>query len=264
MENQQLIIKQDGYVSTIIINKPEKRNTLGPILLQQLPEKISKMIAEGSTRVIVITGAGDKAFSAGFDISEIPTSTSDSASRDGNRLLDAAFAAIRECPVPVIAMINGFCIGAGLDLAVNCDFRISHSKARFGITPAKLGIVYFHDGIQRFINLIGVSATKYLFYTGKIIDSDLASRFGLVDFVVEENDLESFTYNLARELAEESAPMSVRGMKYIINSLTNKIQVTDVEEKQIIKSIAQAFNSSDMREGQMAFLQKRKPEFKGE
>lgn len=264
MDSQQLIIKQDGFVSTIIINKPEKRNTLGPSLLQQLVEVIKKMTSEGATRAIVITGAGDKAFSAGYDISEIPASGTATSSSDGNRILDEAFAAVRECEVPVIAMINGYCIGAGLDLAVNCDFRISHNKARFGITPAKLGIVYFHTGIQRFINLVGVSATKYLFYTGKIIDSDLARQFGLVDFVVDEQELENFTYTLAREIAEESAPLSVRGMKYIINSLTNKVHLSKEEEKKAIDYIIRAFSSKDMAEGQMAFLQKRKPDFKGE
>ncbi len=265
MSSEQLIVQEDGFVATLIINRPEKRNMLSPSLFQDLIDAIDRLTRENKVRVLVLTGAGEKAFSAGFDISEIPSSGGGKETQsDGVLIIEKAFAAVRECKIPTIAMINGYAVGAGLDLCVNCDFRICRSGSKLGITPARLGLVYFYSGIQRFLNLIGPSATKYLFYTGRLIESEVARQLGLVDFVVSPEELQPYTYNLAREIAEDSAPIAVQGMKYMINTLSAKAAITAGEEEKFAQLMFDAISSKDMLEGQVAFMEKRKPVFTGE
>ncbi len=261
---KELLVTKDNLVVTLTINRPEKRNTLNPTLLREIADTIPKIIEEDKPRVIVLTSAGEKAFSAGFDIRELSVEKGEDLAAESVRVLESAFSAIRECEVPVIAMINGYVIGAGLDLAVNCDFRICHSEVKLGITPAKLGLVYHYAGIQRFLNLVGLSATKYLFYTGELINTEMAKHIGLADFVVDRGELEEFTYNLAGKIAYESAPISIKRTKSIINSLTTKGTLSKEEEAKALQYMIDAYISKDMIEGQMAFAQKRKPNFTGE
>ncbi len=265
MSSEQLIVQEDGFVATLTINRPEKRNMLSPDLFQDIIDAIARLTRENKVRVLVLTGAGGKAFSAGFDITSIPSSgSSGGVQSDGVLIIEKAFAAVRECNIPTIAMINGYAVGAGLDLCVNCDFRVCRSGSKLGITPAKLGLVYFYSGIQRFLNLVGLSATKYLFYTGRLIESEMAQKIGLVDFVVSAEELEQFTYSLAREIAEESAPIAVQGMKKMINTLSAKVNISPDEEEKFAQLMFEAISSKDMLEGQVAFMEKRKPVFTGE
>lgn len=266
MQEGQLLVRKDGFVATLIISNEEKHNALTPELIHRLKDSIKEISETNDTRVIIITGAGPKAFCSGFDITKIQTQSDTSAAAMGaimTEIVEETFSSVRECKIPTIAMINGFAIGAGLDLAVNCDFRISHSKTRFGITPAKLGLAYHYAGIKRFVNHIGISAAKYLFYTGELIESSLAHRFGLIDFVVEEQHLEKFTYQLARDIAENSAPLSVSLIKYVVNACTNKLDLSEDEISKIRVNMNSVFNSQDLVEGQLAFIQKRKPNFVG-
>jgi enoyl-CoA hydratase len=263
MNSEQLSIKEDNFVVTLMINRPEKRNMLTPGLFRQMIEAIERLAAANQARVLVLTGAGDQAFSAGFDITEIPGGEGGEATAEGVAIIEEALAAVRECAIPTIAMINGYAVGAGLDLAVNCDFRICRAGARLGITPAKLGLVYFHSGIRRFLNLVGLSATRYLFLTGRLVDSETALRLGLVDRVAAAGELERVTYDLAREIALDSAPLSVRGMKYMINMLSSGAAVTGEQEREFARIMLEAINSEDTIEGRLAFREKRKPVFKG-
>ncbi len=264
MSAKELLVAKDDLVVTITINRAEKRNTLNPTVLRELAETIPKIIEDVKPRVIVLTSAGEKAFSAGFDIRELSVEKGEDLAAESVRVLESAFRSIRECAVPVIAMINGYAIGAGLDLVVNCDFRVCHGEVKLGITPAKLGLVYHYAGIQRFLNLVGLSATRYLFYTGDLIDAEMAKRIGLVDFVVEREKLEEYTYNLARKIAYESAPFSVRSTKALINNLTDKKTLSKEEENRALQYMIEAYTSKDMIEGQMAFAEKRKPNFTDE
>jgi enoyl-CoA hydratase/carnithine racemase len=260
--SDQLLVKIENRICLITINRPEKRNSLTPELLEELYTLMEKLKTEGDAWVVIIRGAGEKAFCAGYDIGQIPTSR-DRGEAGGQELLEKCFNSVYHFPYPVIAMLNGFTVGAGLDLATNCDLRIASEDARLGITPSKLGVVYHPNGIQRVINLVGPAATKELFYTGRLITAQRAKEIGLVDYVAPSDRLEETVMALAAEIAV-NAPLSVKGHKQIINCIVKpKAQLAPTEEDEIRDVIFRAFNSEDLAEGRTAFLEKRSPVFKG-
>lgn len=257
--SDNLIVENKNGICKLTINRPEKMNSLSPSLLHTLSDVMKKAEDDPNVRVVVITGMGEKAFSSGYDISEIKTGKPE----EGDSILGEALAGICNFSRPVIAMINGLAIGAGLDLTMNCDFRIAADHARFGITPSKLGVIYDPNGIRRFINVVGVPATKMLFYTGRLIKADAALRLGLVDEVVPLAKLEDTVNALCEELVN-NAPLSISGHKKIINALAlSQVQLDEQELLNAQKLIAEAFCSEDLQEGRAAFIEKRKPQFKG-
>lgn len=260
--SEKLLFSIQNQICKITINRPQKRNSLNPDLLDELLALMERLKADDEARVVVIHGAGDKAFCAGYDIGSIPPTRGRDDNR-GSQQLAKSLNAVYTFPYPVIAMLNGFAIGAGLDLAATCDLRIARDTAKLGITPSKLGVIYHPGGLQRFINLVGPAATKELFYTGRLISAQRAKEIGLVDEVVTEDKLEETVMTLAEEIAQ-NAPLSIKGHKYIINCIVKpKANLTDIEEKEIKEMIFRAFNSEDLSEGRKAFLEKRKPIFKG-
>jgi len=256
----ELLCKKTGYVYTIEINRPAKHNSLTISLLHQLENAVEVVQNDPDARVLVISGVGDKTFSAGFDVNEIqgPAATKPGIEHD---YIESALAAVRHCRLPVIAMVNGYAIGAGLDLMLNCDLRISSDKARFGIKPARMGAMYSEQGLWRFINAIGVANTKYLFFTAQIIDAVTAKGMGLLTHIVPAEELIQVTYTLAREISL-NAPLSLFAMKKVISLLMERdIPPSLAEQFQQLKAII--FNSQDCLEGQRAFLESREPVFVG-
>jgi enoyl-CoA hydratase/carnithine racemase len=206
--------------------------------------------------VVVLRGAGDKAFSAGFDISLL-----DVPAAGGNKdPMADMIQAIENTAVPVIAMIHGYCIGGGCGLAIACDFRLADSKARLGIPTAKLGVIFPPSAIQRLINVVGVPAAKDLLLTARLIDAEEAGRIRLVDRVVPAEKLASITYDLARQIAANST-LSVRGTKKLINKMLGSCSPKQALQL-FIDLQKQAAISPDREEGKKAFLEKRKPAFK--
>lgn len=246
------------YVYTIEINRPEKRNYLSLNLLVKLKETIESLQNDPDARVLVIAGMGDKAFSAGFDVSELHE---EEFLSEAEECLENTLAAIRNCRLPVIAMINGYAIDAGLDLILNCDLRIAAQTASFCMSLAKLGIIYSEQGIWRFLNTLGVMKTKDLFFTARTIDANAAKEMGIVNQVVPETELTSVTYTIAREIAR-NAPLSITATKKIISLLT-RYEIPHAVQKQINEIKKLVRNSEDYREVQKAFLEKREPVFKG-
>jgi enoyl-CoA hydratase/carnithine racemase len=169
---------------------------------------------------------------------------------------------ISEYRYPVIAMVNGFTLGAGCELAATCDLRIASDKAKFGMPPAKLGVLYSFSGHRRFVNLVGEANAKELFLTGRMVDAHKAKEMGLVNYVVSEDDLLSATYDLAREIIE-NAPLSVSGAKILINKSVSSPMPTPEDEAMAEELINRCFSSEDLKEGQKAFKEKRKPVFRG-
>jgi len=259
-----LLVQKEGNICTLTINRPERRNSLNPEILLKLGDTLNALKEEGEVRVVVIRGVGEQAFSSGYDIGRIGTGGGGVPEETGPRRnpLEYGMSSVLAYPYPVIAMIYGYAVGAGLELAVTCDLRLAADNAHLGITPAKLGVVYSPSGIQKFLNLVGIAHTKELFYTGRLIEAQRAREKGLVDYVFPAVELESATYELAREIAE-NAPLSISGAKSTVSKLLSYQTLCPEDEAELRELQARAMRSEDLREGQRAFMEKRKPNFVG-
>ncbi len=260
----ELLTERKDHTATLILNRPEKRNSLSPDLLMEIHETLQGYAKDDTVRAVVIRGSGDTAFSSGYDIGAIPTKgnrDSQDRARQPN-VLTMALESVIHFPYPVIAMLNGYAFGAGCELAICCDIRIGAEDIRMGMPPAKLGVVYDPNGMQRFINTIGLSSTKEVFFTGRYFDAKAAKELGLVDHLLPRSELESFTYGLANEIAG-NAPLSVKGTKRLLNMLASPARLSEEQQKEAQAIIAESFNSEDLKEAQKSFLEKRKPVFKG-
>lgn len=258
---QELIVEEKGAICTLTFNRPEKRNLLTPSILLELSEQLDRLRDENKVRCVVIRGSGEKAFSSGYDINAIGENDM-IRHHEGDHPLGRALRTIESFPYPVIAMMNGHAFGAGLEVAVTCDLRVTVEDCLLGMPPAKLGVVYSYRGIKKFLDLIGPGCTKELFLVGRPISSERAWEIGLVNFMVPREELEEFTYGIANEIAE-NAPLSLKTLKEITNALEKRTISTE-DEKVIRQMTLEVQNSQDYKEGQRAFSEKRKPEFKGE
>lgn len=260
----ELLLQKDNQICTITLNRPQKRNSLTPGMLLELSKELERLKGEEKIRCVIIRGAGNRAFSAGYDIMAIGKDIEDDMMRDyiEDHPLTVVSKAIESFPYPILAMINGYAFGAGLELAVTCDLRIAVEDAVFGMPPAKLGVTYSYIGIRKFINLIGIGYTKELFLLGKNIDAKRAEKIGLVNYVVPRERLEDLTYEIASEICE-NAPLSMTTMKEIINGWQRN-QVLNAEDEERIKQMIKIVQESkDYKEGKKAFFEKRKPKFEG-
>ncbi|MFI5322023.1 MAG: enoyl-CoA hydratase/isomerase family protein [Thermodesulfobacteriota bacterium] len=260
-EKKELIAEDKGGVLRIVFNRPDKRNLLTPGMLLELKSVLESVQDNDRIRCVVIRGAGETAFSSGYDISSIGKDDM-IRNHSGDNPLPKAVKAIENFPYPVIAMMNGHAFGAGLEIAATCDLRIAVDNCLFGMPPAKLGVIYSYRGIRTFLNLIGPGYTKELFLTGKPVDSRRAERMGLVNFVVPASELEKFTYDTVREMME-NAPLSLKVLKEMV-SIWQRNQVIRGEDEELLKKLTLSVQGSeDYKEGQRSFAEKRKPIFKG-
>ena len=246
------------------MNRPEKHNALTDDMLIHISQTLNTHSSEDEIRAIIIRGAGDRAFSSGYDISALPTQVSPELKEllDKKSPFDLAIESIMNYPYPVIAMLNGNVFGGACDLAVSCDIRIAADDIQMGLTPARLGIVYFPMGIQRVIRTVGWTHAKEMFFTGRRYKAQQLKDMGMLDYLVPRQDLETFTLDFAREISD-NAPLAVKGMKRIFNLIAESQQLGEEAIKEATDWVEKAFKSEDLKEGQAAFLEKRKPLFKG-
>ena len=264
MDEPLLLTEKKEKIFTLTINRSERRNALNSAMVSRMVEILREVREEGEVRCLVIRGAGDKAFSSGYDIADIPTNLTPEEAAELKRRspFQGLLIAVQDFPFPVIAMLNGHALGAGCDLAMCCDIRIAAEPALLGIPPAKLGIIYQADGVQRLINIAGLANAKELFFTGRSYKAPQAKEMGLVHYVLPPDQLSSFTYEMAREISE-NAPLSLKGMKSIFRKCLEHQRLDPEDAKEIENLRGQAFNSEDIKEGQRAFKEKRKPVFQG-
>jgi len=264
MNTDQLLVEKNGTVLTLVLNRPEKRNALTPDMLIHLHEALSQAAEDEAVRAVILRGQGDKAFSSGYDVTAIPTRVSPElqALLDKKSPFELALDSIINFPYPVIAMLNGFAFGGACDLAVACDLRIAADDIQMGMVPARLGMVYFPDGIQRFIRTIGWSNTKEMLFTARRYKGEALKEMGLVNTLVPRGELETVSDELAKEIAA-NAPLSLKGMKRIMNMIASSESLDTPALEEARQLIEKGLSSQDLKEGQTAFLEKRKPNFKG-
>jgi enoyl-CoA hydratase/carnithine racemase len=249
-------------VARLRISNPERRNALDHEILNALAEVLPKLDRGIEIRCVVITGTGE-VFSAGYDIAGIPEETfADEAEALVAHPFHAAMEAVSAHPYPVLAAINGHCLGGGLELAIRCDLRLCAMGAKLGMPPAKLGLIYGHTGLQKFIDVVGVARTKELFLTGRSLSAPRAMAIGLVHDTVLDEKLDEAVLELASEVAA-NAPLSLRGNKQAIETLNSYARLTPEQERELIELRRSCFESEDFREGIRAFAEKRKPNWRG-
>ncbi|MCP4687535.1 MAG: enoyl-CoA hydratase/isomerase family protein [Desulfobacterales bacterium] len=264
MKRDRLIVEKSGSVCTLILNRPDKMNSLTDDLIREIRDAFQVLAADDSTRAVIIRGAGDKAFCSGYDIRAIAVSGGSESQRrkTPGHPLEPAAEAIMAYPFPVIAMLNGSAHGAGCELAICCDIRVGAEDIRMRMPPARLGIVYPWTGLERFIRIIGLSATREMFFTGASYTGPILKEMGLVNHLTPREELAAFTRDMAGRIAH-NAPLALKGTKTVLNLLAGAAKLNEKEIAAAEAAIARAMNSQDLAEGRRAFLEKRRPRFTG-
>ncbi|HXB66057.1 MAG TPA: enoyl-CoA hydratase-related protein [Solirubrobacteraceae bacterium] len=264
-DGKLLVDRPAAGVVRLTISNPDKRNALDHPILDAITATLGELAdTTGETRCVVVTGAGG-VFSAGYDIGEIPdTEFQQRAEALVAHPFTAAIDALQAFPWPTVAALPGHTIGGGLELALACDLRVAREGIKLGMPPAKLGLVYSHTGLRRFIDAIGAARTRELFLLGSYIDVPTALLWGLVNRVVPAARLEAVTLELAGQLAG-NAPLSQLGNKRVIAALLSaEGSLDDDVEQELIELRRASFESRDLREGMSAFTEKRAPRWRGE
>jgi len=269
MADEVLRKERQGRVGTLILNRPDKGNSLSVELLLKLIQALQEWAGDDTIRTLVITGTGDKAFCGGFDVRSIPTELppQEEASAGAKGLkspnpVEQLLDQVKNYPYPTIAMLNGYALGAGFNLAMCCDLRIAADHVRMGIPPAKLGLVYHPEGIKQVVEAVGMARAREVFFTGRLYAPEDVREMGLVHQMVPGSELAGVTYGLAEEISE-NAPLSLKGIKQILNLFGKSLGLSERDRQAAELIVAGSFLSEDLKEGQLAFIQKRKPDFKG-
>jgi len=246
-------------VTRLRLNNPARRGALDHEILDALAETVRSLDA----RCLLLTGT-DKMFSAGYDLGNLEgREFSEDAEKLVGHPFHSAIEALEAYEYPVIAALNGHAIGGGLELALTCDIRIAARGIKVGMPPAKLGLIYSHTGLRKFLELCGPAHTAELFYVGQRVDADRGAQIGLIQHVVEAEELEERTLAMAAEIAA-NAPLSLAGNKRILRTLrAHEGDLPEEVEQEMVELRESCFRSEDFREGVLAFREKRKPEWQG-
>ncbi len=260
-KTDKMLARKDGRVGYVIFNNPERLNAVSLEMWAATSQILDGFAKDDEVRVVVLTGAGGKAFVSGADISKFESERSTlDATRIYNATVEKAYAGVQEFPKPTIAMIRGYCIGGGLGLAVCCDLRICSDNSRFAVPAAKLGLGYSYAGLRRLIDIIGPAFAREIFFTARQFDAEEARLMGLVNRAVPQAELEAYVKDYAEAIAG-NAPLTVKAVKYIVGEVMKDESKRNVAR--CAEMVEQCFASNDFIEGRRAFMEKRKPAFTG-
>lgn len=261
MSSDKILARVDGGIGHIVFNNPEKRNAVSLDMWKRIAELLEGYAADPAVRLVVLSGAGGKAFVSGADISKFESErASEEAVAEYARVTGETFTRLQEFPKPTIAKINGYCVGGGVALAVCCDIRICEEGSRFSVPAAKLGLGYQAKYVKRLSDLVGPSFTKEIFFTARLFDAGEARVMGLVNRVVPAADLDAYVADYAAQIAG-NAPLTIAALKAAVGELGK-----DPDERDMARCNAMVeacFKSRDYAEGRTAFMEKRKPRFTG-
>ena len=258
---KQILVEREGHVARVTINRPSRRNALSFAAWQSLAAAFDNLAADPDVRIVVLTGAGERAFCAGNDISEFAEKRSTPEQIETyDTVLSHAYQVIRDFEKPLIARVRGFAVGGGFELMQLCDLQIANAGARFAMTPARLGLGYKLEDVQLLVDRIGPRAAREMLFTGRLFDADEAERMGFVTRVVPDEDLDATVDACAAEIAS-NAPLSVRAIKVAIGE---SLKPPADRDHARCDALAAACNQSeDYHEGRSAFAERRSPNFRG-
>jgi enoyl-CoA hydratase/carnithine racemase len=256
-----VLVQHDGPIATVVLNRERTRNAITYAMWTEIARVTEGLVKDDSVRAIVYRGAGTVAFASGADISEFKEQRKDTQTAlRYNAATAGAYAAIRECPKPTVAMIFGFCMGGAMGIAMACDLRFAAEGSKFGIPAARLNIVYPPEAIGQLVDLVGPAYAKDILFSARTLEDREALAVGLIQRLVPAERLEATTYDYLRTVAA-NAPLSVRGSKQAIGFY---LAGYDEERRRRLRDLAiEAFESEDYKEGTRAFLEKRPPRFSG-
>ena len=257
-----LLVRRDGAVATVVINRPKQRNAISYAMWGRLPDILGELDRDPAIRVLLLTGAGDRAFSAGADVKEFEQTRSTPAqAQDYRERVEAACAALGSLPKPTIAVVRGYCLGGGFELALCADLRVAAQDARFGLPAARRGIAVSHAHLARLVGLAGRGTASYLLLSGRELGAEEALAAGLVNSVHAPGELDAYVSDLSADIAKLS-PTSHRLHKGALADLGEHGAVADVPAERLAL-LEGAASSEDFAEGVRSFLERREPEFPG-
>ena len=260
-KTDKMIAEREGPIGWITFNNPARRNAVSMAMWEALGDIVGNYATDDAIRVIVLKGAGDKAFVSGADISEFEEKRSSPETTKAYHDVSAkANGALRSVGKPTIAMIRGFCVGGGVSVALGCDLRMASDNSRFGVPAAKLGLGYEYDGVKRLIDVVGPSFAKEIFYTARQFSAQEALTMGLVNRMLPDAELEAYVRETAASIAA-NAPLTVGSIKTLVGEAVKTESERDMALCERV--VDRCFASEDYVEGRTAFMQKRKPLFKG-
>jgi enoyl-CoA hydratase len=256
-----ILVESKGAIATVAFNRPRVRNAINHAMWSEIARVTEGLVKDDSIRAIVYRGAGTEAFASGADISEFTENRKDIATASRyNREVEAAYAAIRHCPKPTVAMIYGYCMGGAMGIAMACDLRFAAEGSKFGIPAARLSIIYGADAVGQLVDRVGPASAKDILFSARAVGDREALAIGFIQRLLAVGELEAFTYDYLATVAD-NAPLSVRGAKQTVQAYLDGLTPERRERLRVLAR--ESSESEDYREGTRAFLEKRRPRFQG-